>query len=742
MKNLIAAVVAVVASVVLANTYVPVEFILSDGYAYLDTGIPGNAKKLQQKVRYQLVTAPTAAAAIFGSYTNGIVSMSSCAVYVQTTGTAGTFIGYTGGSGSGYYFSTAPAANVFYDLYLHHGYAENYGGATAKSTATGVGYNWTLLKNLNFSTLLVGNCHAGEGGLHTTPGAVPKIRWYSYEVIDHETGVSIIRLTPVKCVETGAYGMVDSVNGGFYESKVADHPFIGPNYVEWAGKDAGYEPNDIIRVSGDTKVTVGSGDVATINTTGGILVEDAASVFAFSNVNASVSLYAPFFGKGQIRQEYGAADKVLSLYADNRGIDGSISIIEARAELRNHYCLGTTNRVDYCVTSGSRLLDSQISGTISNEFHFGGSAATSARFVQSASAPLILAGPTYFDFKASMTFHGANGGSDGGIRLAGPVTNMTDSTNTKTYEINISSAVAFTGNNDRYLGRSYIKSQGTVLADGKLHFASRGYGGSNNPQDYGQFGAGSGSAVKFLSPYVLDEDVILLMGWSYISDLAPSGSIYLNGYDQQVGRLIAGVKANGYSADIRPQAVNLKIDSPTNAPAKLVIRNTAVLGHYPLPGYLPGCWPGRVNGAASVEINTATDIETTGKISFTCAGSDTTGGLYARRGTIKIYETASFTNLTELVASGEGLLEVLTSAVGGDDLCVALTNVAAGTIPLTIGEGCSITARTAVTRSAENPKWLEPGVYTKDNLPLCLAGDGELVVKEYGGPKGMLLLIR
>ena len=66
----------------------------------------------------------------------------------------------------------------------------------------------------------------------------------------------------------------------------------------------------------------------------------------------------------------------------------------------------------------------------------------------------------------------------------------------------------------------------------------------------------------------------------------------------------------------------------------------------------------------------------------------------------------------------------------------------AGTIPLTIGEGCSITARTAVTRSAENPKWLEPGVYTKDNLPLCLAGDGELVVKEYGGPKGMLLIIR
>ena len=738
MKNLIAAVVAVAASVALANTYVPVEFILSDGYAYLDTGIPGNAKKLQQKVRYQFVTAPTAAAAIFGSYTNGIVSLSSCAVYVQTTGTAGTFIGYTGGSSGGYYFSTAPAANVFYDLYLHHGYAENYGGATAKAT-TGVGYNWNSLKNIYFSTLLVGNCHTGEGGLHTTPGAVPKIRWYSYEVIDHETGVSILRLTPAKCVETGAYGMVDSVNGGFYESEDTEHPFIGPDYVEWAGTDATYASNAIIVVPADTKVTVNHAAVAKLNSTGGIKVESETSVFSFSNCTGSASLYAPFWGPGEVFSEQSSG--ILSYYADNRAFAGRLSIVDAQTQLRHRYGFGLSNRV---YVASNKKCEIYTGGAVSNVYCF---ARQSGQIVQQSSAPFSFAGQIYLDLSGAFSVNVANSS----ICFSGPVTNRLPKT-APIHEITLSSPtncwpMVFDGGHDRFMGSTYIKTSIPLEIDGKLHFVSRGYGIYNNPQSYGQIGAANGGKVRFKSSYVLDEDVIFLMGFGYTLNPTPKGCIYLDGNDQQVGRLITGV--GGLKADDRPQATSLEINSPTNAPAKLVIRNTAVIGHSPMHGYLPGCWPGLVTGAASVEINTATNIATAGTLSFTCAGSDTTGGLYARRGLIKLYETCSFTNLTELVASDEGQIEVLTSAIGGGaggealgGLCVALTNVAAGTIPLTIGEGCSITARTAVTRSAENPKWLEPGVYTKDNLPLCLAGDGELVVKEYGGPKGMLLLIR
>ena len=738
MKKLIVAALMVAVRIALAETYVPVEFILSDGYAYLDTGIPGNAKKIQQKVRYQLATAPTAtAAAIFGSYSEGIVSKSSCAVYVQNGATdaeQGTFVGYTGGTSSGYYFRPAPTVGPFYDLYLHHGYAENYGSATAKAKDATTGYAWGSLKDLEFSTLLVGNCHTAEGGLHTTPGSVPRIRWYSYEAIDHETGVSRICLTPAKCVESGEYGMLDSVNGGFYPSADAEHPFVGPEYVQWAGKDATYAPNEIIRVPAGTKVTVGSGDVAAINTTGGILVEDATSVFAFSNFTAAASLYVPFFGKGQVRQEYGAAGKTLSLLGDNRGFDGSISVIEAQASLENLHCLGTTNRVDYCVTSGEKILCSKISGSFSNEFHFGGSSASTARFVQDGSNPFVIVGPTYLDFRASLHFHG----NSGGIRFAGPLTNITSSADTKFYQIYISSAVDFMGDTDYYFGHSFLMSRGTLGLGGKLHFDSRGYSTGSNPQDHGQVGASNGAGVKFLSPYALDEDVILLMGWGETTTLTPKGTINLNGFDQHVGRLITGVAPRAGTADSRPQATDLVITSESEA--KLVIRNTAVIGqpYYETSKGIPCTWPGRVNGAASVEMDTDTSLAA-GKIAFTCAGSDTTGGLYARRGTIKLYDTATFTNLTELVASGEGLLEIDTSAVGGSNLCVALTNVTAGTVPLTIGEGCSITAKTALVKSA---KWLEPGTYTKDNLPLCIAGDGELVVKEYGGPKGLMLILR
>lgn len=731
MRKLIAAVVAVLASVALANTYVPVEFIQTDGYAYLDTGVPGNAKKVQQKARLQFLAVPpsTTMVAVFGSYSGGLTSYSSCALTVASDHV---YPNYTGSTSSGYYYG-APTANGFHDYYLHHGYSQDYGGGVGRSDTTGVGYNWGSLKDQELPTLLLGNIKKDDGELHTAVGSVVPIRWYSYEAIDHETGASLCRFTPAKCVETGLFGMLDAVSGKFITSEVEGHPILGPDYVEWAGTGADYASNAIILVPANTTNVVNHTAVAKLNPTGGIKVEDETSVFSFSNCTGSASLYAPFWGPGEVRVEQGSG--TMKFHADNRAFAGQFSLIELQADLYHRYGWGLTNRV---FLQTGKYCDLHTSGTVSNTYVF---AKMSNRFCQQGSEAFTLAGPTYLDLVGGLNLHGANGG----IHFSGSVTNI--STNTTFQSSIISSRVYFEGDHDRYMGRLYIKSQGTVYLGGKMHFVSRGYGIWQNPQDYGQVGATDGSTVRFLSPYVLDEDINFLMGWSYTANTTPKGYIYLDGNDQQVGRLITGL--NGVKSDSRPQATSLKLDSPTNAPAKLVIRNTAVCGHSPNCSNLPGCWPGIVTGAASVEINTATNIETAGLIAFTCAGSDTTGGLYARRGTIKIYETASFTNLTELVASGEGQIEVLTSAIGGGaggealgGLCVALTNVAAGTIPLTIGEGCSITARTAVTRSAENPKWLEPGVYTKDNLPLCLAGDGELVVKEYGGPKGLMLIIR
>ena len=105
--------------------------------------------------------------------------------------------------------------------------------------------------------------------------------------------------------------------------------------------------------------------------------------------------------------------------------------------------------------------------------------------------------------------------------------------------------------------------------------------------------------------------------------------------------------------------------------------------------------------------------------------------------------TATFENLGALVASEEGKLTVNTSAVGTPELetapLLALTNITTSLPPLTIGEGCSLTVETAVVG---NGRYLMSGVYTSATLPRWIEGEGELVVRKFGGIPGTSILVR
>ena len=157
---------------------------------------------------------------------------------------------------------------------------------------------------------------------------------------------------------------------------------------------------------------------------------------------------------------------------------------------------------------------------------------------------------------------------------------------------------------------------------------------------------------------------------------------------------------------------------------------------------------GRVLGEVSVVLDSKST--TAGKITFGGNDSSTAGGMRAVRGTILIAPSATFPNLTALDVTGEGKCEVYTSALGTVrtgpknllPLTVSVTNAVAGA--LYIDTGVTIAADTAIVGA----EWLSPGLTygstasAADVKLAALSGTGLLTVERYGGPKGMILMLR
>ena len=121
----------------------------------------------------------------------------------------------------------------------------------------------------------------------------------------------------------------------------------------------------------------------------------------------------------------------------------------------------------------------------------------------------------------------------------------------------------------------------------------------------------------------------------------------------------------------------------------------------------------------------------------------TSGGIESAYGTLTLDANALFPNLTKLGIRGSGSL-VVNSDNGLGDASGALAVSLQGTGKLTIAENAVIRAKTANAgvRSDGALNWLEAGEYTKENLSDYINGDGMLIVAEYGGPKGLMLILR
>lgn len=711
----------------------PVEFIQTDGYAYIDTGIPGNPKKIRQRARFQFLAKATSRAYYMGSY--GGVSHTDCSVSCDASQM---YVDYSSGTSSGYTY-TSYAANTHYELVLREGYALRNDSATAKGGApyNNKGYNWNSLKNVDIPTLWLGNAQLADGSPRTTPGDVPPIRWYEYVAYDDQTGEEYIHLKPAKRIdgETVTFGMMDKVHGGFYASAVEGHPIIGPEEVAFVPGTT-YANNALIVIPSGTEVVADNADTAKIRELGGIRFEDETSTLTISNLTTEQTFRTMLFGRGKFRDILGKAETSLRLAMDNRDFGGIFDISNAQVFVNGDHVFGTTNRVYVINTSGTHHFLGDGGVVFENEFHFGGLGGSRLQ----PNGRFTFKGPFIFERNRSGDFHGYGTEESGsGLYLVGFVTNTLPELGG---QITQSHYLRFHPTNECYLGKLRIKTTGHTRYGGRIH-TTTSYGIVQNPQDYGNIGPSGGSTVSFVAgcDNVFDDDVIFLFGHGYTSNATPGGKMDLNGTNQRVGRLITGVGNPGQDQAAPPQATGLQITSET--PGSLTIRNTTVLGHSPYNGYHPNLFPGRINGAASVILDTEPSLSA-GGFKVGCAGSNTSGGLYARRGTITILATATFTNLTELVASGEGRLDVNTGAIGGDDFRVVLTNstLTAGKVPLTIAENCVLTARTAIVTRSGADRWLAAGDYTAANLPDHVGGGGTLKVLEYGGPKGLVFIIR
>ena len=136
-------------------------------------------------------------------------------------------------------------------------------------------------------------------------------------------------------------------------------------------------------------------------------------------------------------------------------------------------------------------------------------------------------------------------------------------------------------------------------------------------------------------------------------------------------------------------------------------------------------------------------IEVTGSETYAEAITGTKNLVKRGNGTLTLDANALFPNLTKLGIRGTGSM-VVNSDNGLGNASGALAVSLQGTGKLTIAENAVIRAKTANAgvRSDGALKWLEAGEYTKANLPDYIDGDGTLIVAEYGGPKGLMLIFR
>ena len=726
-----------------ADTYDQrLEFIATTGTQWIDTGIHFNYKRSVFRAVFRVVERPETMTSVCGAtdvadsrtgYSAGKYFATDLNLTKRSNGNYVVIPSFTGGENDGYLWPSSGSYTTDKSIEVESDVATSY----TNGKKGGGYYTYGKLDQAMSASFYIGAVNNAGTGLLNPEGSLAKLHWYGLKI--WTDGVLVGDFIPVK--KNGVAGFFDTVTETFFPSQGAD-AFVAPVEVAWTGGgaagdfsdggnwDGGVAPSGRGQVAvfpAATTVPAADSDCAGFfNSLGGIRLSGQDTTLHFTNILNATDFLAPVGGEGTlcVQCQQNVA-KSFNIYSASPNFCGTFMLTNAYISIYAGYALGAKElgNAVYQASYGDMRLQFLDYVPCHSKIHLRPNGQLLFANVGSSMDAWLI-----FDGNAGVTFHG-NGNQT--FVFKGKMTGLGETQ----YGINLNAGnYTFSGEAKDFGLRKVVCSGGTTYRFGApMSFATQPTDSSSTKQANIVQGCGAGTTWRFEADNVFSTNTFAYLSSDKPVADRPIGTVDLDGHDQRLGTL--GIYATTFDPDTTWNT-NLVITSAE--PATLTIY-----------GYMRDygaafVYPGRLSGAASLTLNSLEEIMTTaynwsdpaepGSIKFNNPMNDTTGTLTAERGTIEIMPSATFSNLTALVASGTGAIRVGTSEVGvaNPDFRLAVKDAGA---TIELADGVELTAD-----AFEIPggRFLMPGVYSATGagdttVEPSLSGDGTVEVLHYGG---------
>lgn len=489
---------------------------------------------------------------------------------------------------------------------------------------------------------------------------------------------------------------------------------------------------DVAVIDGVVPATLA--DVQTMNGFAGVKIDGENAAVSVYGMTSGISMTVPLLGTGTLSVTNSANSASLVLNNDNSGFSGTFYTDGAGLTLSNPKSSGSS-ATKAVIRNGSTSKYFRVpyqSGKAMCKEFTGDIAFENTEVWANPSGGFEFSGMV--DIRSGTTQFYSDNGDGYTMRFSNLVTNTTSKssefrlkayhriTETCTIALGTNSSVHVFQGGRIYLDGNVASAKSFIVNDGILNFG----GADRFPPNLSVSLGGNGQYPR-------------------------KARLRLNGFSQRCGNLRAcnsdmSNNHHGYydTAQLSiPPSTYMNADNTnqagyitSSAPATFTVLGSYVAepdnSNYTMVQRRRFIYP--IQGHASFELN-STNQATAATMRFSSPRSDTDGSLICRRGTIVLESTSAFANLSSIVASNEGAFTVEAGAAITPDVSVELSDSSV----FTVGEGCVVTAKTAKVGES----WLWPGEYICADAGYAnLAGPGKLVVLNYGGPRGAVLIFR
>ena len=619
-----------------------VEFVETDGEAWIDTGFKPNPKRHRPLFRFIPLERPTDDAtriALFGvngtknectgnkAYSAAIGHWSDAGVHINPLWC---------GSGGGYHYPNtgnyAVGRPYSIDFRMIDGVACAYVNQGHKC-----GGYYSKYDGVVEGSVIIGDIRNGTAlySETTTDWRRGKMRYLGFEVWDTSNNEKLADFRPAK--RDGIFGFYDSITGRFFKSRGREE-FKGPEYVAWSGDGVPVATGKVAVVAAGATKRVAYPEIAEINELAGVKLEGEDSTIIFTNGLTTTALTTSFSGKGHVVALDSKVDSTANLYlrGDSTFFTGDFAFTNAGVYVDfAPFALGTTNKVIINNSGSKDTRRFSVNATsISNEFHI---VRVNSLFFGN-NTPTIM-GKLYLDLPGGVTFHG----NSQRLYLNCPI-ETTAINNRSTAYLNANVTLGGGEAASKYFAKLHVQGASTTYLGSPLRFDEVAY--TATIYDSCNYSWNGGAKNVFAMTNVFEDSVFFLCNYAKANSNTNSATLNLNGYDQVIGTL--GVyTVVGFNPAIH---YNTNMVITSEKPAVLTIRRTCRNDN------AANVFHGRITGAASLCLDS--NLATPGAIRFCAPGIKTTGKLDIKRGTVKFDATADGARFGSIVFGVEGALEI------------------------------------------------------------------------------------